>query len=185
MSPWTKQVVIHNGTIEVKGWAYSGGGRWPGKEAQSTTVASNQFTDPTTIERVECSPDGGHTWYPVPVQNMSKKYKYAWRTWHMQLPVIAEGWIEILARCWDNSLNTQPVEIRHAWNWGLHVTHSCHRIKVYSVNKSYALTAKRLGQFEEHGESLGPITRPTEFPTISMDEYEKYWETVDPRDIDE
>jgi len=47
---------------------------------------------------------------------MSKKYKYAWRTWHMQLPVIAEGWIEILARCWDNSLNTQPVEIRHAWN---------------------------------------------------------------------
>jgi len=35
MSPWTKQVVIHNGTIEVKGWAYSGGGRWPGKQSHS------------------------------------------------------------------------------------------------------------------------------------------------------
>jgi len=29
MSPWTKQVVIHNGKIRCKGWAYSGGGRWP------------------------------------------------------------------------------------------------------------------------------------------------------------
>jgi hypothetical protein len=55
MSPWTKQVVIHNGEMEIKGWAYSGGGRW--------------------IERVETSPDGGFTWYSCPVQNMSKKYK--------------------------------------------------------------------------------------------------------------
>jgi len=56
---------------------------------------------------------------------------------------------------------------------------------VYSVNKSYELTAKRLGEFEARGESLGPITRPTEFPTISSEDYEKYWESVDPRDIDE
>jgi sulfite oxidase len=39
MSPWAKQVVIHNGEVEMHGWAYSGGGRWP--------------------ERVEVSPDGG------------------------------------------------------------------------------------------------------------------------------
>jgi len=61
MSPWTKQVVIHNGEMEIKGWAYSGGGRW--------------------VERVECSPDGGFTWYMCPVENMSKKYKFGWRTW--------------------------------------------------------------------------------------------------------
>jgi len=120
-----------------------------------------------------------------PVENLSKKYKFAWRTWHMLLPVAAEGWVEILARCWDNSLNTQPVEVRHAWNWGLHVTQSCHRIKVYSVNKTKSLTAQRLKMFEQNGESLGPITRPTEFPTQSMEDYEKYWESVDPRDIDE
>ena len=29
MSSWTKQVVIHKGKIECKGWACSGGGRWP------------------------------------------------------------------------------------------------------------------------------------------------------------
>lgn len=61
MSPWTKQVVIHNGEMEIKGWAYSGGGRW--------------------VERVECSPDGGFTWYMCPVENMSTKYKFGWRTW--------------------------------------------------------------------------------------------------------
>ena len=65
-----------------------------------------------------------------------------------------------------SSLNTQPLEIRSGWNWGLHVTSSCHRVKVYSVNKSHALTAQRLKMFEEHGESLAPITRPTEFPTM-------------------
>ena len=40
MSPWQGQVVIHNATIEMKGWAYSGGRRLP--------------------ERVDVSPDGGY-----------------------------------------------------------------------------------------------------------------------------
>lgn len=95
MSPWQKQVVIHNGIIEIKGWAYSGGGRWP--------------------ERVEVSPDGGYLWYAVPNENLSPKHKFAWRTFHMDLPVDAEGWLELTVRCWDNSLNTQPTYVRSAW----------------------------------------------------------------------
>ena len=51
MSPWTNQVVIHNGKIHCKGWAYSGGGRWP--------------------ERVELSADGGFSWYAVPLARPS------------------------------------------------------------------------------------------------------------------
>lgn len=47
MSPWTKQVVIHNGTIHCKGWAYSGGGRWP--------------------ERIELSADGGFRYVSFPL----------------------------------------------------------------------------------------------------------------------
>jgi sulfite oxidase len=100
MSPWQRQVVIHNGTIRCKGWAYSGGGRWP--------------------ERVELSADGGFNWYPVPLENMSKKRTWTWRTWKIDLPVDFEGWTEIVCRCWDNALNTQPSSIREAWNWGLH-----------------------------------------------------------------
>ncbi len=45
MTPKDKQVVVHQGKIEVTGWSYSGGGRW--------------------IERVDVSPDGGHIWYVI------------------------------------------------------------------------------------------------------------------------
>src|ERR1700709_1109259 len=72
MPPWSKQVVVHEGKIQVQGWAYSGGGRWP--------------------ERVELSADGGFSWYAVPLENMSKKRKWTWRTWEYDLPCDVEGW---------------------------------------------------------------------------------------------
>ncbi|KAG7406197.1 Peroxisomal catalase [Fusarium oxysporum f. sp. rapae] len=90
MSPWNKEVVVHDGEIEVKGWAYSGGGRWP--------------------ERVEISSDGGYVWYAVPIENLSPKHKFAWRTFTGKVPCDHEGWTELVVRCWDNSLNTQPME---------------------------------------------------------------------------
>jgi sulfite oxidase len=89
MSPWAKQIVIHNGKIHCKGWAYSGGGRWP--------------------ERVELSADGGFSWYAVDVDNLSPKRKFAWRTWEIDLPCDVEGWIEIVCRC---------VSTFHLFDWG-------------------------------------------------------------------
>ncbi|KAI1177071.1 sulfite oxidase [Nemania sp. FL0916] len=163
MAPWNKQVVIHEGKISVKGWAYSGGGRWP--------------------ERVEVSADGGFSWYMVPVENLSPKHKYAWRTWHTQVPCDVEGWIELVVRCWDNSLR-YPTEVRNAWNWGLHVTSSAHRVRIYSVNKSRERTRARLEEFEKRGISFVPITRPTEFPYMSWDEYEEYFAKNGPRDVE-
>ncbi|KAK6206645.1 hypothetical protein LQW54_007597 [Pestalotiopsis sp. IQ-011] len=165
MSPWTKQVVIHNGKIKCKGWAYSGGGRWP--------------------ERVEVSADGGFDWYAVPLENLSAKGKWAWRTWEIDLPCDVEGWVEIVCRCWDNSLNTQPPDVRTAWNWGLHVTSSCHRISIYSVNKSKPLTRRRLEEFERAGIPFGPITVPIPFPSQTWDDYDDFWKKNDPRDVDE
>jgi len=183
MTPWNKEVVVHNGEIEVtgefltlatlfapnllaSGWAYSGGGRWP--------------------ERVEVSSDGGYVWYPVPLENLSPKHKWTWRTFTTKVPCDHEGWTELVVRCWDNSLNTQPMAVRHSWNWGLHVTSSCHRVKIYSVNRSRPETEKRLKQFEEHGESFVPITRPTEFSMMDMGtEYEELWAKMEPRDVDE
>ena len=163
MEPWTKQVVVHRGSIKVKGWAYSGGGRWP--------------------ERVEVSPDGGFLWYEVPPKNLSKKHKFAWRTWHIDLPLDAEGWTELVVRCWDNSLNTQPTLVRSAWNWGLHVTSSCHRIKVFSINKSHEQTRARMQEFEQNRVPFMPITNPTEFRIQSDEDYKKYWAEHDPRDV--
>jgi sulfite oxidase len=95
MNPVDKSVITHDGKITFTGWAYSGGGHWP--------------------TRVEVSGDGGSIWYEVPNENLSQKYFHAWRTWKIDLPVDAEGWLEICVRCWDNALNTQPTFVRSAW----------------------------------------------------------------------
>ena len=78
MSPVDKAVVIHNGSIHMHGWAYSGGGHWP--------------------ERVEVSGDGGSVWYEVPYKQLSQKYFHAWRTWEVDLATDAEGWLELCVR---------------------------------------------------------------------------------------
>lgn len=93
--------------------------------------------------------------------------------------------MELTVRCWDNSLNTQPTFVRSAWNWGLHVTSSCHRVKIYSVNKAKEKTRRRLQEFEERNEPFLPLTRPTEFATQSPEDYEAFWKTHAPRDVDD
>lgn len=165
MSPYKKQMILHNGTIHCKGWAYSGGGRWP--------------------ERVELSADGGFSWYVVPLENMSEKHKWTWRTWEYDLPCDVEGWVELVVRCWDNSINTQPLTVRAAWNWGLHVTSSAHRLQVYSINKSRPRTAARLKLLEESGQPLAPLTWPEELHAQTQEEHAEFFRKHGPRDVDD
>lgn len=150
MTPVDKDVIVHDGKIKLTGWAYSGSG-WP--------------------ERVEVSNDGGGVWYEVPHDQLSTKYFHAWRTWEFEIPVDAEGWLEFCVRCWDDALNTQPTFVRSAWNWDLHVTSSCHRIKLYSVNTTKPMTAKRLKQLDAAGASLLPLTRPLPFDLETNEEF--------------
>ncbi|KAF7982850.1 hypothetical protein HWV62_25822 [Athelia sp. TMB] len=153
MAPVDMDQIVHAGRITLRGWAYSGGGHWP--------------------VRVEVSADGGSVWYEVPYENMSEKYFWAWRLWEIELPVDAEGWLELCVRCWDNSMNTQPTYVRSAWNWDLHVTSSCHRIKVYSINSSKPATAKKLAIFAEKGVSILPITHPAEWDLEDDETYDR------------
>jgi len=169
LSPAHMAVITHDGTIDCAGWAYTGGADgW--------------------IERVEVSSDGGFTWWEA--TDLSPKHYHAKRLWRISLPVIAEGWLELVVRAWgtsdrsvicadhgpDSRINTQPTYVRSAWNWGLHVTSSAHRVKsaqeagrptltcaVYSADRSNPATAARLKQLAEHGDSLERITRPIEF----------------------
>ncbi|OAG00100.1 molybdopterin binding oxidoreductase [Paraphaeosphaeria sporulosa] len=160
MTPINHDQIVHDGKIKLTGWAFSGSG-WP--------------------ERVEVSGDGGNIWYEVPFDQLSKKVFYSWRVWEYEMPVDAEGWLEFCVRCWDNALNaclhpiltcgTQPTFVRSAWNWDLHVTSSCHRIKVYSMNRNKPATARRLKQCEEKGIPMVPITRPIEFDVETEEEY--------------
>ena len=128
MSPVSMAIIAHDGTIDCSGWAYTGGaGAW--------------------IERVEVSSDGGYVWYEVAPEDMSPKHYHAKRLWKIALPVQAEGWLELVVRAWgassitarrwadltDSRVNTQPTYVRSAWNWGLHVTSSAHRVKSASA----------------------------------------------------
>ncbi|KAK8052708.1 hypothetical protein PG996_012009 [Apiospora saccharicola] len=162
MSPVDMDQIVHDGKVKLKGWAYSGGGRWP--------------------VRVEVSGDGGSVWYEVPPENMSTKYFHGWRLWEIEMPVDAEGWLEFCVRCWDNALNTQPTFVRSAWNWDLHVTSSCHRVKIYSMNKSKPQTAARLKVLEEKGMSIYPLTRPLEIDLETDDHYDQAMEAMGGRD---
>ncbi|KXN82426.1 Sulfite oxidase [Leucoagaricus sp. SymC.cos] len=160
ITPSDKHVVIHDGKIKLSGWTYSGGGNW--------------------VERVEVSADGGSVWYAVDPEDLTEKatssllsieHYYAWRLWKIDIPVDAEGWLEFCVRTWDSSNNTEPTFIRSAWNWDLHVTSSCHRIKLYSVNRSRPATAARLKELEEKGIEFNPLTRPLEFGLEHPEEY--------------
>ena len=163
MHPADKDVIVHDGKIDLKGWAYSGKG-FP--------------------MRVELSIDGGVVWYEA--ESLSKKYYHAWRLWEANVPVDPEGWIEMLVRCWDDAVNTQPTFQRSAWNWDLHVTHSCHRIKVFSVNKSKEATRKRLEAMEKAGEPILPLTKPLEdVDPESEGEYEANYAKIGGRDPEE
>ncbi|KAH8204401.1 hypothetical protein TruAng_001452 [Truncatella angustata] len=162
MEPKDMDQIIHDGVIKLRGWAYSGGGHWP--------------------IRVEVSGDGGSIWYEVPYEKMSTKYFHAWRLWEIDMPVDAEGWLEFCVRTWDNALNTQPTFVRSAWNWDLHVTSSCHRINIYSMNRSRKLTRKRLDMLEQKGLPIVPITHPLEIDLESDEDYAKGMEARGGRD---
>lgn len=67
-------------------------------------------------------------------------------------------------------------------NWGLHVTSSCHRIKIYSVNRTKPATAARLKVMEEKGIPLTPITRPLQIDLETEEDYEEVMKAMNGRD---
>jgi sulfite oxidase len=70
-------------------------------------------------------------------------------------------------------------------NWDLHVTSSCHRIKIYSINKSKPATAKRLKMLEDRGVSIQPITKPLPFDLETDEEYDEAMAARHGRDPEE
>jgi sulfite oxidase len=77
------------------------------------------------------------------------------------------------------------LSVRAAWNWGLHVTSSAHRINVYSINATRQRTIDKMKMFEKTGSPYAPITAPEEFQWQTDEEYKEFWQKHDPRDVDE
>lgn len=99
--------VVEAGTIEVRGYAFAGGGR--------------------TIERVEVSIDEGERWTTARLEEGSDGF--AWRLFRAEITV-PRGEVEIVARAWDAAAQTQPERVEETWNAKGYVNNAWHRVRV-------------------------------------------------------
>ncbi|GMT05602.1 hypothetical protein PENTCL1PPCAC_27776, partial [Pristionchus entomophagus] len=89
-----------DGTVDVAGYAWSGGGKG--------------------IIRVEVSPDGGKTWFSAemeqdPDQNQDKMW--AWTLFRASIPIPAGAdTMDLVVKATDRSYNTQPETAAGIWN---------------------------------------------------------------------
>jgi sulfite oxidase len=95
------------GPVEVRGYAFSGGGR--------------------PIARVEVSADGGARW--VAAELGADLGRWAWRPWLARVTVGPDG-AEIAARAWDAAAQLQPEDPLSVWNPKGYVSQAWPRVRV-------------------------------------------------------
>ena len=100
--------------VNVKGYAYSGGGRG--------------------IIRVDLSNDGGKTWYTANLTQADQDIDnmYSWTLWECEIPIPenCNGEMEIVCKAVDSSCNTQPESVGPVWNLRGVLNNAWHRVKV-------------------------------------------------------
>ncbi|MCY7409584.1 MAG: sulfite oxidase [Chitinophagales bacterium] len=105
-SPKVEQTV--NGeSVEVRGFAISGGGK--------------------KISRVDVSTDGGNTWTTAIITD--EKSEWTWSFWKTNLK-LEKGDHVIIARAFDSASNTQPSDAKHIWNFKGYMNNAWHRVKI-------------------------------------------------------
>uniref|UniRef100_H2ZCZ5 Sulfite oxidase n=1 Tax=Ciona savignyi TaxID=51511 RepID=H2ZCZ5_CIOSA len=107
-----------DGMVEVKGYAWSGGGR--------------------DIMRVDVSADGGNTWQEASLTKDDpdaddSAHCWAWTLWTAEVPVAA-GKVEIICKAIDSANNCQPEWIGPIWNLRGFLTNAWHRVNVTVEN---------------------------------------------------
>ncbi|XP_074028867.1 sulfite oxidase isoform X3 [Leptinotarsa decemlineata] len=107
-------VQVDNGTISVKGYAWSGGGQ--------------------KIVRVDVTADGGKTWHVAKFDHQdsaSSPQHWSWTLWSVKIPVNEDSkTVEIWAKAVDSSYNTQPESFENIWNLRGVLSNAYHRITV-------------------------------------------------------
>mmetsp|Transcript_71245 Transcript_71245/g.170157 ORF Transcript_71245/g.170157 Transcript_71245/m.170157 type:complete len:578 (+) Transcript_71245:23-1756(+) len=120
------------GSVEMKGWAWSGGGRG--------------------IARVEVSADG-HTWTEAELQRpegQSLTRTWAWTLWKANLPIPKElqqpgKALTLMVKAADANYNVQPETIESVWNIRGVLCNGWHRIHVTIQPKRVAKTRLEFG----------------------------------------
>lgn len=108
--------------IEIKGFAYSGGGRG--------------------INRVDVSIDDGKTWRIAELkrgQEQEYNRAWAWTFWELKIHIteIKQKKLKVICKAIDSSLNIQPEKIEYAWNIRGLNNNSWHRIESTINDKTF------------------------------------------------
>lgn len=105
---------VKDGAIEIRGYAYSGGG--------------------AKVLRVDISPDCGRTWVQaeeMQADDAPHNQHYAWTLWTARIPVQdGQTEVELWAKATDSNFNTQPERFEDIWNIRGVLSNAYHRIKV-------------------------------------------------------
>jgi sulfite oxidase len=98
----------NDGTVEVRGYAYSGGGRG--------------------IVRVDISPNGGNSWVQARLyeDRPQGSKKWAWTLWNITLPGPAD---DLVVKAVDDSYNSQPEGFDPIWNFRGLLATAWHHVK--------------------------------------------------------
>lgn len=97
------------GRLTVAGWAIAGGGR--------------------TVERVELSGDGGHTWTRC---ELLRSDPWSWCFWGGEVELPA-GRHTLVARALDSAAQLQPERLASVWNVKGYANNAWHRVTVSAV----------------------------------------------------
>lgn len=116
-NPLEKQVKIVDGCLEVKGYAYSGGGN--------------------KIIRVDITGDQGKSWVTADLQQLDDGElvgpgrHYAWTLWTAKVPVGKnQKTIEVWSKAVDSNYNCQPETFKNTWNLRGVVANAYSRVRV-------------------------------------------------------
>ncbi|ENN72598.1 hypothetical protein D910_02230 [Dendroctonus ponderosae] len=107
-------VKVENGYINLKGYAWSGGGQ--------------------QIIRVDLTLDEGKTWHIASLDAQDTALPpqhWAWTLWSAKLPVAPEfKEVEIWCKAVDSCYNTQPERFENIWNFRGVLSNAYHRVKI-------------------------------------------------------
>nr|XP_012141398.1 PREDICTED: probable sulfite oxidase, mitochondrial [Megachile rotundata] len=111
----SETVKVVNGKVNVKGYAWSGGGR--------------------KIIRVDVTNDHGKTWYTANFHaedsNAKEGRYWSWTLWNVDLPVNKESKeMEIWAKAVDASYNVQPESFKNIWNLRGFLCNAYHKVQI-------------------------------------------------------
>nr|XP_037867145.1 sulfite oxidase isoform X3 [Bombyx mori] len=111
-------ISVKNGAVQVRGYAYSGGG--------------------AKIVRVDVSADGGRSWWEareLQADAAPPQQHYGWTLWTASVPVATQQKeVELWAKATDSNFNTQPERFNDIWNIRGILSNAYHRIKIKLVH---------------------------------------------------